>query len=116
MANKVQTKKEDEFEVIFCIINKGYSLTVMDAAKSVGAKGGTILNARGTGNKENEEFFGITIQPEKEIVVILVNKKIRDVVLHEIYDKAGLETKGQGIAFTMPVSAVAGVKGKKVEA
>ena len=112
MASKQVVKKE-EFEVIFCIINKGYSLTVMDAAKAVGAKGGTILNARGTGNAENEEFFGITIQPEKEIVVILVNKKIRDVVLHEIYDKAGLETKGQGIAFTMPVSAVAGVSSKK---
>ena len=115
-VKKVQNKKEvekEEFEVIFCIINKGFSLTVMDAAKSVGAKGGTILNAKGTGNKENEEFFGITIQPEKEIVVIVVNKKIRDVVLHEIYDKAGLDTKGQGIAFTLPVSSVAGLKGKK---
>ena len=113
MASKQTAVKKDEFEVIFCIINKGYSLTVMDAAKSVGAKGGTLLNAKGTGNKENEEFFGITIQPEKEIVVILVNKNIRDAVLHEIYDKAGLETKGQGIAFALPVNAVAGLQPKK---
>ena len=113
MTSKQTAVKKDEFEVIFCIINKGYSLTVMDAAKSVGAKGGTLLNAKGTGNKENEEFFGITIQPEKEIVVILVNKNIRDAVLHEIYDKAGLETKGQGIAFALPVNAVAGLQPKK---
>lgn len=114
MASKqTVVKNQDEFEVILCIINKGYSLTVMDAAKSVGAKGGTLLNAKGTGNKETEAFFGITIQPEKEIVVILVNKKIRDAVLHEIYEKAGLDTKGQGIAFALPVSAVAGLQPKK---
>ena len=113
MANKQVQMMHDEFEVILCIINKGYSLTVMDAAKSVGAKGGTILQAKGTGNKDNEEFFGITIQPEKEIVLILVNKKIRDSVLHEIYEKEGLDTKGQGIAFALPVSAVAGLGLKK---
>ena len=110
MANKKSVIAKDEFEVIFCIVNKGHSLSVMDAARSMGAKGGTILNAKGTGNKENEVFFGITIQPEKEIVIILVNKKIRDEVLHEVYEKAGLDTKGQGIAFTLPVSSVAGLK------
>ncbi len=109
---KVNPPKE-EFEVIFCIVNKGHAFNVMDAAKAMGAKGGTILNAKGTGNKENEEFFGITIQPEKEIVLILVNKKIRDDILHEIYEKVGLDTAGQGIAFTLPVSAVAGLKNKK---
>ena len=99
-----------EYEVIFCIVNAGYSEEVMEAARGLGCKGGTIIRARGTANPESEKFFNIPIQPEKEIVMILVNKKIRDAVLHEIYDKAGLDTKGQGIAFTLPVSSVAGLK------
>ena len=52
-------------EMILCIVNTGFSDIVMDAAKEVGARGGTVLHARGTANKEAEEFFHITIQPDK---------------------------------------------------
>ena len=96
-------------EVIFCIVNTGFSETVMEAAKDAGARGGTILNARGTANKEAESFFHIAIQPEKEIVMILVDSKIKDAVLHALYQKAGLDTMGQGIAFALPVDNVVGL-------
>lgn len=96
-------------EVIFCIVNTGFSETVMEAAKDAGARGGTILNARGTANKEAESFFHIAIQPEKEIVMILVDSKIKDAVLHALYQKAGLNTMGQGIAFSLPVEDVVGL-------
>jgi len=96
-------------EVIFCIVNAGYSEAVMDAAKGAGARGGTILNARGTANKEAESLFHIAIQPEKEIVMILVDVKIKDDVLHALYQKAGLDTMGQGIAFSLPVDNVVGL-------
>ena len=65
---------EYKYEAIFCIVNSGYSETVMDVAKALGAGGGTVINARGTANKEAETFFHITIEPEKEIVMILVPK------------------------------------------
>lgn len=97
-------------EAIFVIINAGFSDLVMDAAKRKGARGGTILHARGTGNKEMEKFFGISISEEKEIVVILVAKENRDAVLAEVYKDAGLDTNGQGIAFSLPVSDVVGAK------
>ena len=69
-------------EAIFCIVNSGYSEAVMDAAKRLGAKGGTVINARGTASKEAEKFFGISVQPEKEIVMILVPSSCKDAVLH----------------------------------
>lgn len=100
-----------EYEVIFCIVNSGFSETVMDAAKEVGARGGTVIHARGTANKEAEEFFHITIQPDKEIVMILVSADIKDKVLHAVYQQAGLKTAGQGIAFSMAVSRVVGLSG-----
>ncbi len=97
------------YEVIFCIVNSGFSETVMDAAKEVGARGGTVIHARGTANKEAEEFFHITIQPDKEIVMILVPADIKDKVLHAVYQQAGLKTAGQGIAFSMAVGNVVGL-------
>lgn len=100
------------YEAVFCIVNTGFSELVMDAAKEVGARGGTVLHARGTANKEAEQFFHITIQPDKEIVMILVPADIKDAVLHAIYQHAGLKTDGQGIAFSMPVDDVVGIAGE----
>ena len=99
------------YEVVFCIVNEGYSDVVMDAAKEAGARGGTVIHARGTANKEAEKFFHITIQPEKEIVMILVPADIKDAVLHALYRNAGLRREGQGIAFSMAVDAVVGMRG-----
>jgi nitrogen regulatory protein PII len=100
---------EYNHEAIFCIVNSGYSELVMDAAKKLGARGGTVINARGTASKEAEKFFNITIEPEKEIVMILVPSAIKDDVLHALYQEAGLDTPGQGIAFALPVDSVVGL-------
>lgn len=99
----------NDYQVIFCIVNAGFSDVVMDAAKEVGARGGTVINARGTASKEAEKYFQITIQPEKEIVMILVPTDIKDAVLHALYRDAGLKTDGQGIAFSMAVDEVVGI-------
>jgi nitrogen regulatory protein PII len=96
-------------EAIFCIVNSGYSEAVMDAAKKLGASGGTVINARGTASKEAESFFGITIQPDKEIVMILVPSSIKNDVLHALYKEVGLDSAGQGIAFALPVDGVVGI-------
>lgn len=94
---------ENKKELIVCIINNGFSDLVMGAAKRSGAKGGTTFHARGTGNADIEKFFGITISPEKEVVLIVVDVAIKDDVVSAIYKDAGLDTKGQGIVFTLPV-------------
>ena len=107
---------ENKGELIVAIINKGYSDLVMDAAKKAGAKGGTIFNAYGTGNKEIEQYFGVPIHPEKEMVFIIVDKKIKDDVLLNIYKDAGLETKGQGIVFSLPVEDMMGLNINEEEA
>ena len=100
---------ENQFEMVFAIINSGYSEEVMDAVKECGATGGTILNARGTANTEIEKFFGISISSEKEVVMIIIHKKNKEAVLKVIYEKVGLDTPGQGIAFTLPVDDVVGI-------
>ena len=103
-------------EVIFCIVNAGFSDEVMDAAREYGARGGTVIRARGTAGQEAEKLFNIAIQPEKEIVMILVDKKIKNDILHALYKAVGLNTPGQGIAFTVPAVDVVGLTGGTPEA
>ena len=98
-----------QYEMIVCVVNSGFSDAVMSAAREYGAKGGTVINARGTANAEAESFFKITIQPEKEVVLILVPTAIKDDILHAIYQQVGLKTPGQGIAFTLPVDDAVGL-------
>ena len=100
---------EFKHEVIFCIVNAGFSEAVMDAAKEFGARGGTVIHARGTANEEAEKLYQITVQPEKEIVMILVSSDIKNDILHALYRAVGLKTPGQGIAFSMPVDAAVGL-------
>ena len=101
--------KTDNHEVIFAIVNAGFAEDVMDVAREQGVRGGTILNARGVVNEDAAAFFGITLHTEKEIVMIVVPKTIRDDVLNAIYREMGMAKKAQGIAFSLPVSDVAGL-------
>lgn len=101
---------EQKYEMIISIVNAGFSETVMDAAKEAGARGGTLIRGRGTANREAEEYFHINIQPDKEILMILVPVEIKDDVLKSIYKSAGLGTDGQGIAFSLPVDRTVGLR------
>lgn len=101
---------EKQFEAIITLVNTGFSDVVMDAARSEGARGGTVINARGTADKTLEKKYGVAITPDKEVVLIVVDVTIRDAVLSAIYKAAGLDTNGHGIAFSVPVDDVAGLK------
>ncbi|MCQ2776686.1 MAG: P-II family nitrogen regulator [Bacilli bacterium] len=100
----------NQFEAIITLVNRGFSDLVMEAARSEGARGGTVINARGTADKNLSKKYGVAITPDKELVLIVVNTAIRDKVLEAIYKAAGLETDGHGIAFAIPVDSVAGLK------
>lgn len=94
--------------LIITIVNKGYSDEVMNAAREEGASGGTVVHARGTGTEEAEKIFGITIEPEKELVLILTKDENRQAIMKAIFNAAGLATRGHGISFSLPVDDVLG--------
>ena len=101
--------KTNDHEVIFAIVNAGFAEDVMEVARQQGVRGGTILNARGVVNEEAAAFFGITLHADKEILMMVVEKDIRDKVLNAIYKEMGMAKKARGIAFSLPVSDVAGL-------
>ena len=104
--------KTNDHEVVFAIVNSGYADDVMDIAREQGVRGGTILNARGVVKEEAAAFFGITLHQDKEILMMVVEKTIRDNVLNAIYKQMGMAKKAKGIAFSLPVSDVAGLAPK----
>jgi len=104
-----RVKSASHNSLIIAIVNQGYSDIVMDAAKKVGATGGTILHARGAGYEEAENFLGISIQSEKEVVTILTSKENRPAIMEAINRIAGLKSEARGIVFSIPVGQMAGI-------
>ena len=96
-------------EVIFAIVNAGFAEDAMEVAREQGARGGTILTGRGVAREQEAAFFGITIHAEKEMLMMVVEKDIRDNVLNALYKQMGMDKKAQGIVFSLPVSDVAGL-------
>jgi len=101
---------QKNYELVLCIINAGYSQNVMEAARAAGAKGGTIIRARGSANPEAEEFFNIGIQSDKELLMILVPADIKDEVMKNIYNEGGLAKEAKGIVFSVPVTRTSTIK------
>ena len=104
--------KTNNHEVIFTIVNSGFAEEAMRVAREQGVRGGTILGARGVVNENAAAFFGITLHADKEILMMVVEKEIRDTVMNAIYKEMGMAKAAQGIAFSLPVSDVAGLAPK----
>ena len=85
------------------IVNNGYADDVMSQARKAGAKGGTILTARGTASEEDVKFFGITLVPEKEVLMIVAEKEGVDAILAAIRQVPTLSEPGGGIAYSVNV-------------
>ena len=98
----------DKYSLLISIVERGHAEVVMSAARGAGAKGGTILAGRGTGNLHVKKILGAVFEPEKEVVLILAEKNIRPSIMKAIYKEAGLDKEGKGIVFALPVDHVLG--------
>jgi hypothetical protein len=81
----------------------------MEAARAAKATGGTVFHARRVGLKEAETFFGVTIQPEKEVVMILAKRSYKQEIMQSITAKSGLQTEAKTVVFSLPVNDVIGL-------
>ena len=104
------TLKDTKYELLIVIANQGYTNQIMDAARAQKAGGGTVIHAKGTGIERAEKFLGVSLVKEKEMVFIVVRRELRDNIMTAIMDEAGLRSKAQAIAFSLPVSSVAGLR------
>ncbi len=99
----------NNFKLIVIIVNKGRAHDVIEASKEAGAEGSTVIDGRGASVRDKVKIFGIPIEPEKEIVLILVETEKIDQVLEKITKHTSINEPGKGIAFTIEVEKVIGI-------
>jgi len=103
-------EKKTMHNVIFSIVNKGLAEDVIDAATKAGSKGGTIINARGSGIHENNLLFAMEIEPEKEIVMIISESDATDEIVESIRKELNIDKPGNGVMFVSGIKKVYGIK------
>ncbi len=111
---KMGGKVNMDYEVVFTVVERGLGQEVVDAATAAGSRGATIINARGSGIHENTMFFSMNIEPEKEIVMIIIEKEKSDKIIKSIEEAMHIDEPGKGVMFAMDVTKASGlVKGDK---
>ena len=104
------TLKNTTHDLIIVIAEQGYTNLIMDAARSAGAHGGTVIHAKGTRMEAAEKFMGVSLAAEKEIVFIVSKTEEKNAIMQAIMKEAGLESKAKAITFSLPVTDTAGLR------
>ena len=103
------TEGESMFKKLTVIVDRGLSDDVMDIAREAGARGGTILHGRGAGAEIATKLFGMEIEPEKELVMILTPDSLVDKVVNGLTVGLNLNEPGKGILFVEPIIETRGL-------
>ncbi|MBQ4618996.1 MAG: hypothetical protein IJB25_03830 [Clostridia bacterium] len=88
---------------------------VMNAARSAGATGGTVMTAKGTGVKSAEKFMGISLASERDVVIIVAKSEVKSQIMKVIIEKCGIGTPARAVCFSLPVSEIQGLHSKNEE-
>lgn len=97
------------YNAVFVVVDKGQAESVIEAANSAGSRGGTIINARGSGIHETETLFSMAIEPEKEIVFIISKSDLTDPIVNKIREELKIDEPGKGIIFVLDVNKTYGL-------
>ena len=96
-------------QLIVAIVPQGRCPVLVTAAKEAGAEGATIVRGRGTGVHESSRFLGVPIEPEKDLLLVLIPTELTDAVMSAIVRAGELDQPGHGIAFVVDVPRVEGI-------
>ncbi len=107
---KMTNKK---YSMIAAVVNRGYSADVMEAAKSAGASGGTVINSHRITDKELSSVWGLSVQEEKEIVLIVAGSDNKVDIMKKISESCGMHSEAKGIILSFPIEDAIGLSGKR---
>ena len=103
--------EEMRYVLVAAIVNQGYSENVMEAARGAGAGGGTVIPGRRTGSEEAIQFWGMSIQEEKEMILIITEQENKLKIMQAISAKCGLHSEADGLVLSLPIDTVIGGNG-----
>jgi len=99
------------FKMIIVFVEDRKTDAVMDAAREAGATGATVIhNARGDGMKVSKTFFGLSLETQRDVVLLLVEEHLSRHILEEINQAGKLDDEpGTGIACQIDVEDAVGI-------
>lgn len=101
--------EESMYNAIFVVVDRGNAEAAVEAANAAGARGATVINARGSGSHENSTLFSMAIEPEKEIVMILAPVNMTDSIVSSLQGHLKIDEPGNGIMFILDVNKTYGL-------
>ena len=101
---------DNNYTLILAFVNQGCSEEVMSAARPAGAGGGTVFHSRSVSNEEVQKLWGISVQPEREIVMIVAEREKKLAIMKAISEKCGSQSPAKGMMISLPIDGVAGLK------
>ena len=96
-------------DLIVAVINHGFSDNLMTIAREAGATGGTVIHARGLAHQGPVKFFGVSVQDEKEIVLVLTSREKKLPSMEAVSQSCGITSEAEGLVFSLPVDSVMGL-------
>lgn len=102
--------KSPEYSAIWVSVAGGYSDDVVDAARTAGARGGTVIKGRRRNTKQVSQYFGSSMQDEQDFVMILVPREKKAEIMSAITTACGLNTEAHGVVISMPIDEVLGLE------
>ena len=100
---------ETKCAMIAVVVNQGYSEEVMNAARAAGAGGGTVLHSRRIGDEKALSFWGISVQEEKEIILVIASAEDKLKIMKTISESCGIRSEAKGLVLSMPIDTVIGL-------
>ena len=101
-------KNKREYHLLLTILVEGYAEKVMEIAKKNGANGGTLIKGREVGNKNSFKFFNMTVEPEKDILLIVCKSDNKNQIMSAILEKYGANTEAGGVCISLPIDNTVG--------
>jgi len=99
------------FKLIIVLVEDDKTELVLETARKNGAKGATVVNnARGEGLKRSKTFFGLTLETQRDVLLLLVEEHLSRHILETVAQVAQFDSRpGTGIAFQIDVEDAIGV-------
>ena len=98
-----------EYVALYVIVDRHEGQKAVAIAQENGAKGATLIHGRGLGKEVKSILLNMNIEPEKDIVLMVVKKSLLATIKGAIYEKMNLEDENKGIIYSLPVTEVRGL-------
>ncbi len=105
----IDVPEQPPYICLMTVLEKGQWEDCMRIARAAGAQGGTVIHGRGAGVQKHEFYVPLTIEPQKDIVMIVTRRETAYAIRAAIYDLMELAKPGKGIIFSLPVLSTIGL-------